>query len=236
MRLPFPSPLVPAVFLERPNRFVVRARLVDGSEQMGHLPDPGCLKDLLAPGVKLWLASAPAAATRKTRYDVLLAETPAGLISLDTRIPTQLVRRALEQQSIPEFAGYSAVRPETRFGRSRIDFLLSAASQPDLLLEVKSVTLVEDNVGLFPDAVTERGTRHMKALAEARRQAFQAAVLFIVQRDDANAVAPRAVNDPAFARSLRQAAAVGVRLVAYTCCLTLQDIALANPVPVRLEL
>ena len=128
------------------------------------------------------------------------------------------------------------MRPETRFGRSRIDFLLSAASQPDLLLEVKSVTLVEDNVGLFPDAVTERGTRHMKALAEARRQAFQAAVLFIVQRDDANAVAPRAVNDPAFARSLRQAAAAGVRLVAYTCRLTLQDIALANPVPVRLEL
>jgi sugar fermentation stimulation protein A len=232
VRLSFPRPLVRAGYIDRPNRFIVQARLDDDHEELVHLPDPGRLREVLTPGARLWLLPAAETAQRKTRYDVLLAETEAGLISLDTRLPTQLVRRALEQRAIPEFAAYDTVRPEMPFGHSRIDFLLSGRAG-QMLLEVKSVTLVENGVGLFPDAVTARGARHLRELAAALAQGYQAAVLFIVQRADAAAVAPHPSNDPAFAAALRQAAEAGVQLAAYTCRLTPDDITLAGAVPVR---
>jgi len=247
--LPFPGPLVPATFLSRHNRFAAIVRLDDGSDEYVHLPDPGRLKELLIPGARLWLAyAAPGLrrSVRKTAYGVLLAKAAGGLISLDTRIPAALVRRALEARAIPQLASYGTVQAEARYGRSRIDFLLSHSDraatvaitdvllEARCLLEVKSVTLVENGVGLFPDAVTARGTRHLLDLASAVHKGYRAAVLFIVQREDAIAVAPHEGNDPRFAQALRQAATAGVRLLAYTCRLSLEGIALAQAVPVRL--
>lgn len=252
LTLPFPQPLVPATFVARPNRFVALVRL-DGAPAgpaveplPAHVPDPGRLHDLLVPGARLWLVAADRhppgpplrpglrrRPPRKTHYDVLLVEWAGELVSLDTRLPLALVRRNLEEQRIPEFAGYSEVRPEVRLGRSRIDFLLSDALGAQCYVEVKSATLVEEGLALFPDAVTERGARHLRELAAARRAGYRAAALFVVQRRAAQALAAHAENDPVFAQALREAAAAGVELVAYTCQLTLTGIALDQRIPVR---
>ncbi len=105
-----------------------------------------------------------------------------------------------------------AVRREVRRGNSRFDFLLQRENGDEMLVEVKSVTLVQHGLALFPDAPTVRGTRHVRELEQAVRSGTRAAVLFVVQRDDARAVAPHAGIDPEFTRALQSAAASGVLL------------------------
>jgi len=103
------------------------------------------------------------------------------------------------------------------------------------LVEVKSVTLVEEGVGLFPDAVTARGARHLRELVAAHQRGYRCVVLFVAQRGDVRAVAPHEANDPSFATALRSAYGSGVELMAYTCQVTLSEVKLDKPIPVWLN-
>lgn len=218
-----------AIFLERPNRFGAWVEL-DGRREYVHLPDPGRLRELLVPGNTVWLRAADRPG-RKTRFSLVMAQENGRWVSLDTGVPTRAVRRALQAGELPEFAGYTEVRPEFPYGHSRLDFLLTG-TKGRCLLEVKSVTLVVKGIGLFPDAVSARATRHLLALLQAIREGYRAAVLFVVQREDAQAVAANVATDPEFAAMLRRAAAAGVELYARTCRVSPQSIALKDPVPV----
>lgn len=206
-----------------------------------HLPDPGRLNELLVPGRRIWLAPARSQA-RRTRWTAVLTEAPQGgdLVSIDATLPNRLVARALEEGALDELGPYTEVRSEPRVGSHRFDFLLrrdtSAAggTEPgphDLLLEVKSVTLVEHGVALFPDAVTARGTRHVRRLGELAREGRRCAVLFVLQRSDAHRVRAADTIDPAFAEALDDAAADGVRVLARRCRVTRKGVRLAEPVP-----
>jgi sugar fermentation stimulation protein A len=118
-------------------------------------------------------------------------------------------------------------------GRSRFDFLLRGRGNRRLALEVKSVTLVEEEVGLFPDAVTARGARHLRELADlAGRAGWAAAVLFAVQRADVRRVRAAREIDPNFAAALEEARRAGVRVLARRCRVGLDRITLGAPVPV----
>lgn len=227
-----------AFFLERPNRFGAWVDL-DGNREYAHLPDPGRLRELLLPGRPVWLRE-HATAGRKTRYSLVMTQEHGNWVSLDTGLPTAAVRQALAEGRLPEFAAYDRVKPEFRYGRSRLDFSLShsqeqsapaAASRP-CLLEVKSVTLVVDGLGLFPDAVSERASRHVRELMFAASEGYRAAVLFVVQRQDASAVAANRETDPKFASALTEAALAGVELYARICRVSPDGVALANSVPV----
>ncbi len=203
--------LVEARFLERPNRFLVLADL-QGEVVPCHLPNPGRLQELLLPGARLSLRRQPRH-QRKTAYDVAAVRTGDVLVSVDTRLPNRAVRRALEARILPEFQAFTQVLPEVALGDSRMDFLLRDGK--DCYLEVKSVTLVEDGVALFPDAPTERGRRHVQELAEAVRGGLRAAILFLVQRPDARLFRPRDATDPRFGEALRRAHGEGVEVYAY---------------------
>jgi sugar fermentation stimulation protein A len=247
--VPVAGPLVPARFLERPNRFVVRCRLEDrGDVVEAHLADRGRLEAVLVPGRRLWLRPA-ADPTRRTAWSALLAESPAGvgLVSLDTTLPNRLVARALQVGALDEFDGWTLEKVEWSRGPSRFDFLLGrsrtgtrAAPYTDtdgaasrLVLEVKSVGLVEGGVAYFPDGVTARGTRHLRELAEiAGEEGWAAAVLFVVQREDAQRVRAAARIDPEFAKALDEARAAGVRVLARRCHVALDGVTLARPLPV----
>jgi sugar fermentation stimulation protein A len=253
--------------VERPNRFLVRARLEaePGESKEGvveaHLPDPGRLRELLLPDVRLWLEPARNP-ERRTRWTLRLCEQPGGggVVSLDTTLPNRLVEAALRGPGLPELQGWELVRSEATVGASRFDFLLVAASSaeprmapgremvrgpgndgpaealPRLLLEVKSVTLVEDRIGLFPDAVTARGARHVRELAELVEEGWEAAVLFVLQRDDADEIRAAAGIDPAFARALADAEAAGVRVLGRRCRVTREGVALGDPVAAGFDL
>lgn len=242
-----PGPLREARFVARPNRFLLRCELGSEGEVEAHLADPGRLRELLLPGCRVWLreVTAPAVRTarsrhlrpRRTRFSAVLVETPdgAGLVSVDTTLPNRLIHRALLAGALPELDGWTLERREARIGGSRIDFLLSgtgAAADRRLALEVKSVTLVEDGVALFPDAVTARGARHVGELAEvAGREDWEAAVLFVVQRPDAERVLAAPHIDPTFARALAVARAAGVLVLARRCHVDLAGLTLGAALP-----
>jgi sugar fermentation stimulation protein A len=230
-----------ARFLERPNRFVVHARLRDGRRVAAHLADPGRLRELLLPGRRLWLRPA-ASSSRKTGWSATLVEAPdgSGLVSLDSTLPNRLIARALAEGAVEELRGWRLERAEHTVGRSRFDFLLhrrrGGRGPRRMLLEVKSVTLVEGRVGLFPDAVTARGARHVRELTALQRSGgWATAVLFVLQRPDADRITPDAAIDPEFAAALTQARRAGVRMLGRRCLVDLEGLALGPAVPVRLR-
>lgn len=197
------------------------------------MPDPGRLRELLVPGRPVWLRPAPAGA-RRTRYSLVLTQEGGRWVSLDTSVPNRIVLAALLRGDIPEFARYREVHPEYRFGGSRLDFLLTGLPGR-CLLEVKSVTLVVNGLGLFPDAVSERASRHLRELARAVGEGYRAVALFVVQRDDATAVAANAATDPLFAETLAAVVRSGVEALAMLCRVTPDGTSLGTSIPVLAE-
>ena len=229
MRFP---PLVEGRFIKRLNRF---AALVDVErrEYLAHVPNSGRMGELLVPGFRVLLVPAPEGTNRKTSFDLALVDTGSALSSADARLPNKLVAEALNRKRMPQFASYPVTRAEQVFGESRLDFLLEGPGG-QCYVETKSVTLVEDGVGLFPDAPTIRGVKHLRSLMAARAEGHQAAVVFVIQRADADAFAPHDVADPLLGATLREAVAAGVDAWAYRCRVSEQRIILADEVPVRL--
>jgi len=229
--------LVKATFLARPNRFLVLAEL-NGTIVQAHLADRGRLKETLIPGARLLLACR-AGARRKTAFQAVAALREAGdsrsdaaaLISLDTHLPNRLIEAALRAQALPPFQGYASLRREVTVGGSRFDFQLSDGRRR-CTLEVKSAGLVVGGIGLFPDAPTERGRRHVAELAALARSGDRVSVVFVAQGGDAQAVKVDTQIDPAFGAQLRAAADAGVEVYAYACPLTPAGIWLGQSIPV----
>lgn len=229
MRLP--ADLQPATFIRRLNRFLALVQ-VDGKDALAHVANSGRLRELFVEGRPVLLAPR-AGDARKTSWDLLLVRLPGGWVSADARLPPSLAVEALRRGRLLPFLGYPSVQREVPYGHSRLDLALKG-SGPDCVIEVKSATLVNKGCALFPDAPTERGTRHMGTLARARRAGLRAAVLFVVQRQDAHAFAPHDAADPEFGRALRRAARAGVEVYAYRCRVTPRAVTIAEQVPVRL--
>lgn len=225
------GPLLEGEFIERPNRFLTRVKLGRKTVE-AHLHDPGRLKELLVRGRTVYL-SAAAGGSRKTRYDLVMVDYGGVLVSVDSTLPNRLVHAELLNGRIAPLSRYKEVRSEVRYGRSRFDFLLSSPRKL-CYVEVKSVTLVVEGVALFPDAVTTRGARHVRELLDARRSGHEAFVLFVVQRGDAHNMAPHDEVDPAFGRALREAVQGGVRVLAYRCSVSRDDVRLEKRIEVKL--
>jgi sugar fermentation stimulation protein A len=188
---------------------------------------------LLVPGHRVLVKPVTGAPHRKTQFDLALVDLGWTLASADARLPNALVLEALEQGRLPQFAGYPQRRAEVVFGESRLDLRLDGPAGT-CYIETKSVTLVTDGVGLFPDAPTIRGVKHLGSLSQALAAGHRAAVVFVVQRFDAQAFAPHDTADPAFGAALRRAAALGVEVLAHRCRVTEQEIVLAEALEIRL--
>lgn len=224
--------LVSGTFVRRDNRFRVQVR-INGKLHATYLANSGRLGELLVPGHRVWLHPA-ASASRRTDYDLALVDYRGTLVSVNAHLPNRLVARALAYHRISGLARYPVVERERTRGESRLDFRLAGAppGTPPCWLEVKSVTLVEGAVARFPDAPTRRGRRHVQELARAVAEGDRASVLFVVQREDADAFAPRDATDPEFGRALRAASRAGVAVRAFRCHVTLAAIGLAEEIPV----
>ena len=243
------GPLVAGAFQQRLNRFAATVE-IDGRPAMVHVANSGRMRELLRSGARCLLAPRPAPG-RVTAYDLALVEVARDravgepreeyggdapgrvLVSPDARLPPALLSEAFRERRLPPFAEFDTARREVAYGDSRLDLLLSGPSGA-CFIEVKSVTLVEDGVALFPDAPTERGRRHVGELVRAVREGCRAAVVFVIQREDARACIPHDAADPAFGRTLREAVASGVEAYAYVCRVTRREIRLAHAVPVLL--
>lgn len=220
--------LMKGTFRERPNRFTVMFEH-DGCLEMAHLRDPGRLKELLLPGADLLLRPALNTAKRKTKYDVIAVWNAGIWVLLNSGFHNDLAQELVESGLISEFEGYKVEKREYTYGKSRLDFLLTA-SEGSFLLEVKGCTLVEDGHAKFPDAPTERGKRHVEELVKAKSQGLNSAVLFIIPREDAEIFSPNWEMDPQFSQALQQAQEQGVLIIAYSFQVACKkDILTLNP-------
>lgn len=228
-----------ARFIARPNRFIAHV-LVGDEVVVCHVKNTGRCRELLLPGARVIIAPARNP-LRKTAYDLIAVYKGEMLVNIDSQAPNALVHRYLSSR----YPG-AQVRPESRIGHSRLDFLVNlrpgwdsqAGPQPPeslLYVEVKGVTLEEGGIARFPDAPTPRGARHLQELARLAKQGHQALVLFVLQFRPAGFFCPNDAMDPAFGIALREAAALGVQVEALDCLVEEGRLSLGRRVPVRLQ-
>lgn len=231
----FTPPLQPARLMRRYKRFLADVEFPDGSRTTVHCPNTGAMLGCCDPGMAVYLSRAQNPA-RKYALTWELVEALQGVwVGIHTGRSNGLVKEALDQGVIRELQGYGECRAEVPLGRGfRADFVLRGhRTQPDCVLEVKNVTAaVSDGVALFPDAVSERASRHLRELMAWTREGLRASLCFCVQRDDVIEVRPADEIDPVYGKTLRQAVAAGVEVVAYAACVGPQEVRLHRRVPV----
>lgn len=228
------KPVLEARLLKRYKRFFADVELPDGSLLTTHCPNTGTLLGCLEPGNRVWIRDSQNEA-RKLRYTLQAIEVEGVWVSVDTSLPNAVVHEAVEQGAIGELVGYDGIRREVKYGTgSRIDLLLQREGE-DCYVEVKSTTLADCGVGLFPDAVTARGKKHLEELARVARSKGQRAVqFFLVGRADVECFRPADNIDPAYGKALREAARAGVELLAFRALVEKNKIEVSHPLPVEI--
>lgn len=220
--------------LRRYKRFLADVELDDGTRLTAACPNTGSMLGCCTPGSRVWL-SASDSPTRKYRHTWELVEVGGVLIGINTMLPNKLVREAITQGVLAELGGYRSVRGEVPFGaeRSRIDLLLQDPARADCYVEVKNVTAaVEHGIALFPDAVSARGAKHLRELMRLTADGRRAVLVYCVQRGDVSEVRPADAIDPLYGRTLREAFAAGVEVLAYRAQITPEAINLCDPIGV----
>lgn len=214
-----PEPPVRGRLLKRYKRFLADVELKDGTVVTAHCPNTGSLLGCVDPGNPVILRHSDDP-KRKLAYTFQAVRVGGTWVNVHTGLPNALVAEAVEKGRVPELAGYDTARREVKYGKSsRIDLLLERAGELEVercYVEVKSTTLALGGVGLFPDAVTERGRKHLGELAAMVAEGHRAVQLFVVSRDDVRRFRPADHIDPAYGTALREAADAGVELLAYT--------------------
>ena len=228
------GPLIKGNFIDRPNRFVTIVKVGNKSVK-SHLPDPGRLREILTPGRELYLRKAIASENRVTDYSTILAKYNGELVSLVSALPNQFVKECINSRILPFLNDFVLVKPEVVHGNHRFDFLLKDKSGDPFYLEVKSVTYVENGIAEFPDAVTDRGKRHAQALQALVETGFQAGILFVVQRSDANSFQPMWERDPKFGKALVNAHQAGVQVWCITTHISETNMTYQEEIPVNLK-
>ena len=213
-----PQPLAQGQLLKRYKRFFADIELDDGQVITAHLANTGSLKGCLEKG-SLCVFSTHDDPKRKLKHSLHLIQTPGGWVGVNTSFPNILVRELFESSPLPHWQNFAHCQSEVKINpQSRIDLKLwpeaGAQDLPAHFIEVKNVTLAENGVALFPDAVTLRGQKHLLELMNLLDQGHSAELVFVVQREDCHSFAPADSIDPEYGRLLRQAQQKGVRLTA----------------------
>ena len=211
----FPTPLLEGRLLRRYQRFLADVDTAAGI-LTAHCPNTGSMQGCAEPGMRVWLSPATNPARKLAWTWELVEALPGVVVGMHTGRSNALVREAIEAGRVPELAGYPAIRPEVKYGEgSRIDLLLTAPGRPDCYVEVKNVTAaVAGHIGYFPDAVTTRGTKHLREMSAMVAAGHRAVLVFCVQRGDVECVRPADHIDPVYGRTLREALAAGVEVIA----------------------
>ena len=212
----YDRPLIPATLIKRYKRFLADVTLEDGSEITVHCPNTGSMKRCAEAGSRVWLYDSQSK-TRKYQHTFEWVEVDEKYRAcVNTARANQLVAEALEQGVIAELKGYCNIKREPKVEDGRLDFLLTSETGERCWVEVKSVTLLEQDNGLgcFPDAVTERGRKHLLRLQALKNQGDRAVLLFCVPHEGIREVTVADHIDPAYGKVLREVQAGGVEIMA----------------------
>lgn len=231
----FDVPLVTGRLIKRYKRFLADVTLEDGGAEItAHCANSGSMMGLKDPGIKVWLTPNDDP-KRKLKYSWEMLEIDGTMVGINTSRPNGLVEEAIEAGRIPELVGYEKLRREVKYGKnSRIDILLEGEGDKRTYVEVKNVTLARENgIAEFPDAVTARGAKHLDELADMVREGHRSAMVFLIQRDDCDALVLARDIDPKYGEAFDAAVKAGVEVYAIGCRLDAKEIIADRAIEVR---
>ncbi len=206
-------------FISRPNRFIAHVD-VDGDNVVCHVKNTGRCRELLIEGATVILEKSDNPA-RKTAYDLVSVYKGDVLVNIDSQAPNAVFKEWLNTTDY--FGKLTLVKPEHTFGNSRFDFYLETEKRK-AFVEVKGVTLERKGVAMFPDAPTDRGAKHLKELVYAKEAGYDAYIFFVIQMKGCKSFKPNAETDPDFAKALKEAENVGVKVCVVDCFVNVDEL------------
>ncbi|MEO9654310.1 DNA/RNA nuclease SfsA [Marinomonas sp.] len=230
----FPTVLLAGRLIKRYKRFLADIELDSGELITAHCPNTGSMKRCQQDNARVWVSKSDNP-KRKLAYTWEIVEVDEQhLACINTGYPNKLVGEAIANGVISELAGYDQQKAEVKYGeKSRIDWLLSKDTGELCYVEVKNVTLLEeDGKGYFPDAVTERGKKHLYEMAEMVKQGHRAVMFFCVSHTGIDGVAPAGYIDPKYAQAFTDVLASGVEVIAYKVDISPKTMAVSHSIPV----
>ena len=229
----FKSPLLSGTLIQRYKRFLADVRLASGEVVIAHCTNTGSMMGCKEPGSEVYISRSDNQ-HRKLLYTWELIRADHTWIGINTLHPNKLVPEAIQAGRIEALRGFDTIRREVKVSaHSRLDLCLEGASG-NCFVEVKNVTLAIDGAAAFPDAVSERGTKHLKELIRLKRQGHRAAIFFVIQRADCDSFRPADEIDQEYGRWLRRAIDAGVEALPYRAKVTPKEILLTEKLVVKL--
>lgn len=225
----FTTPLLSGVLMRRYKRFMADIKLDNGQIITAHCPNSGSMKTCKTPGWQV-MVSESNNPKRKLKYTWEMVHNGTCWIGINTHLPNKIVVEAIKNKKIPELIEYDDIKTEVKYGQnSRIDILLKKDDQ-FCYVEIKNVTLVEDGYYQFPDAVTERGQKHLRELEKMIAAGHRAVTLYLIQRSDGTTFKPADHIDPSYGQILRNVQQKGVEILPYQAEVTPEHITLINQI------
>jgi sugar fermentation stimulation protein A len=234
MTVLFSTPLHKGRLVKRYKRFLADVKLDNGPLVTAHCPNTGSMKSCYEDNGPVWLSFNPDP-KRKLSYTWEFSEIKAGLIGINTSKPNAVVAEGITSESISQLTGYRNLRKEVKYGQnSRIDLLLEDPIKGTCFVEVKNATLLEGRSILFPDAVTERGLKHLEELMKTVQSGHRAVMLYFINRPDGDFFTPADAIDPKYGNALRKAVTHGVEIIAVRANSSINCITVGESIPVKL--
>lgn len=224
--------IVKGKFIDRPNRFIAHVE-IDGEEtiQTVHVKNTGRCREILVPGATVFLEQSDNP-NRKTKYDLVKVIKGTRIINMDSQAPNKVVGEWLRKNKL--YGNTTNIISEKTYHQSRFDFYVEGDDKK-AWIEVKGVTLERDGVALFPDAPSERAVKHIEHLIKAKKEGYDAFIIFVIQMEGIKYFTPNAATHPEFAQALVKAERAGVVIRAYDCIVTETDMRINNQVKIRLN-
>ncbi len=221
--------IVRGKFILRENRFIAQVE-IDGKREICHVRNTGRCRELLVKGAEVYLEPS-GDNKRRTKFSLVTVNKNGRLINMDSQAPNKVVEEALREGRL--FENITFIKRECQYGDSRFDFYIEQGNIKTFI-EVKGVTLENNNVVSFPDAPSERAVKHINELSKAVEEGYNACIIFVVQMKDVNYFTPNSETHREFALALKNAEKAGVKIMAYDCNITENEMTLADKVRVVL--
>lgn len=220
----FDNQLHQGVLIKRYKRFLADIELESGEIVTAHCANPGSMIGLKDQGLPVWLTYHEDP-KRKLKYTWQLTKIDNHYVGINTHLPNRLAEEAIKSGVVPELANYASMKREVKYGvNSKIDILLNNSDNDNCYVEIKNVHLKRGTFAEFPDAVTKRGTKHLRELQQMVQQGNRAVMLYVIQRDDSDIFKFADDIDPEYASTAKQAFNKGVEAYAYACKVSLDGI------------
>lgn len=222
--------VVKGIFLKRPNRFIAQV-LIDGKEETVHVKNTGRCKELLVPGANIILEDCSHNKNRKTKYSLIAVWKNDILVNMDSQVPNKVVYDAIIQNKIKKLLNLNLVKREVTYGNSRYDIYFENENEKGFI-EIKGVTLENNDIAMFPDAPTLRGTKHVLEMIDAVKNGYRGIIFFLIQMKGPKVFRLNKEMDKKFSDAVKFANEKGVEVLVYDSIVTENSISIGSQIKI----